>query len=56
MNDYSGIQALDILAAVLAYLSLHQYDESEAQSKKLDSIIYNMEKKLDFQNEMLEKI
>jgi hypothetical protein len=50
------IDALDLIATLLAYLSLHNYEENQKQNVKLDSIIVDMEKKLNYQNELLNKI
>jgi len=50
------IDALDLIATLLAYLSLHNYEENQKQNLKLDSIIYDMEKKLNYQDELLNKI
>lgn len=50
------IDALDLIATLLAYLSLHNYEENQKQNLKLDSIIVDMEKKLNYQNELLNKI
>lgn len=54
MND--NLSALDMMTALLSYLSLHLYEENEAQNKKLDSIIFDMEHKLEYQNKLLNEI
>ena len=54
MNN--NLDALDLMTVLLSYLSLHSYEENESQSKKLDTIIYDMEKKLDYQNRLLLEI
>ena len=50
------IDALDLLAVLLSYISLHSYEENESQSKKLDIIIFDMENKLEYQNKILNEI
>ena len=50
------MDALDLLAVLLSYISLHNYEEDQVQNKKLDTIIYDMEKKLDYQNRLLLEI
>ena len=54
MNN--NLDALDLMTVLLSYLSLHSYEENESQSKKLDTIIYDFEKKLEYQNKLLNKI
>lgn len=44
------------MTVLLAYISLHSYEENESQSQKLDTIIFDMEKKLEYQNKLLNKI
>lgn len=57
MNDSArGLDALDLLTVLLSYLSLHIYEENENQTKKLDAIIYDIEHKLEYQNDMLKEI
>ena len=51
-----SINALDLMTVLLAYISLHSYEENESQSQKLDTIIFDMEKKLEYQNKLLNKI
>ena len=51
-----SIDALDLMTVLLAYISLHSYEENESQSQKLDTIIFDMEKKLEYQNKLLNKI
>lgn len=55
-NTKIGLDALDILSVLLAYISLHNYEENIEQNQKLDSIIYDIEKKLDYQNRLLNRI
>lgn len=50
------MDALDLMAVLLSYISLHNYEEDQKQNKKLDTIIYDMEKKLDYQNRLLLEI
>ena len=56
MDEQKNIDALDLLAVLLAYLSLHNYEENDKQNKKLDVIIYDIEQKLEYQNDLLRKI
>ena len=56
MDEQKNIDALDLLAVLLAYLSLHNYEENDKQNKKLDVIIYDIEQKLEYQNNLLRKI
>ena len=51
-----NIDALDLMAALLSYISLHNYEQEQKQNQKLDAIIYDMERKLEYQNELLEEI
>lgn len=51
-----NIDALDLITILLAYISLHSYEENESQSKKLDTIIFDMENKLEYQNKLLNEI
>lgn len=55
-NKQKGIDALDLLAVLLAYFSLHNYEENNKQNKKLDAIIYDIEKKLEYQDNLLREI
>ena len=55
-NEQKGIDALDLLAVLLAYISLHNYEENNKQNKKLDAIIYDIEKKLEYQDNLLREI
>ena len=55
-NNERSIDALDLLAVLLAYLALHNYEENQKQNKKLDGIIYDMERKLEYQDILLNKI
>lgn len=55
-NEQKGIDALDLLAVLLAYFSLHNYEENKKQNKKLDTIIYDIEKKLEYQDNLLREI
>ncbi len=54
MND--GIDALDLLSVLMTYISLHNYELNEKQNEKLDKIIFDIERKLEYQDKMLEKI
>jgi hypothetical protein len=51
-----AIDALDLIAVLLAYLALHNYEENQKQNLKLDSIIFDMERKLEYQNKLLNEI
>ena len=55
-NDNRNLDALDLLTVLLSYISLHSYEENESQTKKLDTIIFDMEHKLEYQNDLLIKI
>ena len=55
-NNDKNIDALDLLTVLLAYLSLHNYEENDRQNKKLDAIIYDIEQKLENQNNLLREI
>lgn len=55
-NGQRNIDALDLMAVLLSYISLHNYEQEQKQNQKLDAIIYDMERKLEYQNELLEKI
>ncbi len=55
-NTKIGLDALDILSVLLAYISLHNYEENIEQNQKLDSIIYDIEKKLDYHNRLLNRV
>ena len=48
-----NLDALDLLTVLLSYISLHSYEENESQSRKLDTIIFDMEHKLEYQNRLL---
>ena len=50
------LDALDLMTVLLSYISLHSYEENESQSKKLDTIIFDMEHKLEYQNKILNEI
>ena len=52
----NNLDALDLLTVLLSYISLHSYEENESQSEKLDSIIFDMEHKLEYQNRLLNEI
>lgn len=56
MNNNRQIDALDLMAALLAYISLHSYEENISQNQKLDIIIFDMENKLEYQNKILNEI
>lgn len=57
MSGYQkSIDALDLMTVLLSYMSLHLYEESESQNKKLDTIIFDMEHKLEYQNKLLNRI
>ena len=57
MDNYrKSIDALDLMTVLLSYISLHSYEENESQSKKLDTIIFDMEHKLEYQNKLLNEI
>lgn len=56
MNNNNGIDALDLITVLLSYISLHNYEQNELQSQKLDAIIYDMEQKLEYQNKILNEI
>ena len=51
-----SIDALDLMTVLLSYVSLHSYEENESQSRKLDTIIFDMEHKLEYQNKLLNEI
>jgi hypothetical protein len=51
-----NLDALDLLTILLSYISLHSYEENESQSKKLDTIIFDMEHKLEYQNRLLNEV
>lgn len=55
-NGQRNIDALDLMAALLSYISLHNYEQEQKQNQKLDAIIYDMERKLEYQNKLLEEI
>ena len=55
-NEQRNIDALDLMTVLLSYISLHNYEQEQKQNQKLDAIIYDMERKLEYQNELLEKI
>lgn len=55
-NSQDAIDALDLMAVLLAYLALHNYEENQKQNLKLDSIIFDMERKLEYQNKLLNEI
>ena len=55
-NCQRSIDALDLMTVLLSYISLHSYEENESQSKKLDTIIFDMERKLEYQNKLLNEI
>ena len=55
MNNKS-IDALDLLSVLLAYITLHNYEENLQQNDKLDRIILDMEEKLNYQNRLLNEI
>jgi len=55
-NGQRNIDALDLVAALLSYISLHNYEQEQKQNQKLDAIIYDMERKLEYQNKLLEEI
>ena len=52
----NNLDALDLMTILLSYISLHSYEENESQSKKLDTIIFDMEHKLEYQNKLLNEI
>ena len=51
-----NLDALDLLTVLLSYISLHSYEENESQSRKLDTIIFDMEHKLEYQNRLLNEV
>ena len=51
-----NLDALDLLTVLLSYISLHSYEENESQSIKLDTIIFDMEHKLEYQNRLLNEV
>ena len=51
-----NLDALDLLTVLLSYISLHSYEENESQSGKLDTIIFDMEHKLEYQNRLLNEV
>ena len=55
-NTDKNIDALDLMAVLISYLSLHSYEENESQSKKLNTIIYDIEHKLEYQDRLLNGI
>ena len=55
-NEQKQLDALDLLTVLLSYISLHSYEENEKQTQKLDAIAFDMEHKLNYQNEMLQEI
>ena len=55
-NGQRNIDALDLMTVLLSYISLHNYEQGQKQNQKLDAIIYDMERKLEYQNKLLEKI
>ena len=55
-NSQESIDALDLMAVLLSYLSLHDYEENQKQNIKLNVIIYDIERKLEHQEKLLEKI
>ncbi len=55
-NTTRNIDALDLLTVLLSYISLHSYEENEKQTQKLDAITIDMERKLDYQNRLLNEI
>ena len=55
-NSQKSIDTLDLMAVLLSYLSLHNYEENQKQNIKLNVIIYDMERKLERQEKLLEKI
>ena len=55
-NRNNFIAPLDIMTGILSYLSIANYDENQKQNKKLDTIIFDMEEKLEYQNKLLNKI
>lgn len=55
-NQEKSLDALDLLTVLLSYISLHSYEENENQTRKLDAITFDMEHKLEYQNNMLREI
>ena len=55
-NQDAGLDALDLMTVLLSYISLHSYEENMKQTKKLDTIAFDMEHKLNYQNNMLREI
>ena len=51
-----NLDALDLLTVLLSYISLPSYEENESQSRKLDTIIFDMEHKLEYQNRLLNEV
>lgn len=56
MSGNNGISSLDVMTVLLAYLSVHNYGENVEANSKLDTIILDIENKLNYQDELLEKI
>ena len=52
----NNIDALDLITVLLSYITLHSYEENVSQSTKLDTIIFDMENKLEYQNKILNEI
>lgn len=50
------IAPLDIMTATLSYLAIKNYDENVSQSKQLDTITFDIEHKLEYQNKILNEI
>jgi len=50
------MDALDLMAVLLSYISLHTFESSISQKQQLDRIAFDMEEKLEYQNKLLNKI
>jgi len=55
MNN-NNLDALDLLSVLMTYINLHNYELNTEQNKKLDEIIFDIERKLEYQDKMLDKI
>lgn len=54
--DNKQLDALDLLSVLISYISLHNYEQNVQQNEKLDKIIYDIERKLEYQDNMLQEI
>ena len=55
-NISKNLDTLDIINIVTAFLSVKNYGENQEQSKKLSSIIFDLEIKMEEQTLLLKKI